>query len=89
MKELILIISLIITQAKVLHKYFIHFKSPLIIYNDIKNGRLSLQKEEKNQEQFKLELNEILKVNPNYKSEDQTSAIKNIKKTLQWTEKSY
>ena len=33
-------------------KYFVHFKGPLIIYNNIKNGRLSLQKEEKIQEEF-------------------------------------
>ena len=59
-------------------KYFVRFKVPLIIYNDIKNGRVSLQKEEKFQEDFQLELNEILKENPNYKSKDQVSAIKNI-----------
>ena len=50
----------------------------MIIYNDIKNGQISLQKEEKTQEEFQLELNEILKENPNYKSEDQISATKNI-----------
>ena len=33
-------------------KYFIRFKGPLIIYNDINNGRTSLQKEEKIQEEF-------------------------------------
>ena len=49
-------------------KYFIRFKSPLIIYNDIRNGRTTLQKEEKVQEEFQLELNEILKGNPDYKS---------------------
>ena len=46
----------------------------------IKKGRISLQKEEKIQEVSRLELNEILKGNPNYKSEDQISTIKNIKK---------
>ena len=25
-------------------KYFVHLKGPLIIYNDVKNGRISLQK---------------------------------------------
>ena len=35
------------------------------MYNDIKNGRVSLQKEEKIQEEFRLELKEILKGNPN------------------------
>ena len=55
-------------------KYFIRFEGSLIIYNDIKNGRIvykSLQKEGKNQEEFQLKLNEILKGNPDYKSEDQ------------------
>ena len=33
-------------------KYFIRFKVPLIIYNNIKNGQISLQKEEKVQEEF-------------------------------------
>ena len=28
-------------------KYVIHCKGPLVIYNDIKNGRISLQEEEK------------------------------------------
>ena len=46
-------------------KYFVCFKGPLIMYNDIKNGRVSLQKEEKIQEEFRLELKEILKGNPN------------------------
>ena len=46
----------------------------------IKKGRISLQKEEKIQEVSRLELNEILKGNPNYKSEDQISTTKNIKK---------
>ena len=57
------------------------------IYNDIKNGRVSLQKEEKIQGEFRLELNEILKGNLNYKSEDQISAIKNIKKLFNGREK--
>ena len=74
--------------GKIAPKCFVRFKVPLIIYNDIKNGRVSLQKEEKIQEDFQLELNEILKENPNYKSKDQVSTIKNIKKALQWMEKS-
>ena len=40
------------------------------MYNDIKNDRLSLQKEEKIQEEFGSELSEILKVNLNYKSKE-------------------
>ena len=55
---------------------FIHFKGLLIIYNDITNGQISLQKEEKIQEVFKLELNEILKGDLDYKLEDQINATK-------------
>ena len=33
-------------------KHFVRFKSPFIMYNDIKNGQISLQKEEKIQEEF-------------------------------------
>ena len=57
------------------------------MYKDIKNGRISLQKEEKIQEVFRSELNEMLKGNPNYKSEDQISAIKNIRKLYNGREK--
>ena len=35
------------------------------------------------------ELNEILKENPNYKSEDQVSPVKNMKKSLQCMGKRY
>ena len=59
-------------------KYFDRFKGPLIIYNDIKNGQVSLQKEEKIQEEFRFESNKILKGYPNYKSEDQVSTIENV-----------
>ena len=60
-------------------KSFIRFKDPLVIYNDIKNARINLQKEEKIQDESQSELNEILNGNPNYKSEDQISTIKKIK----------
>ena len=69
-------------------KYFIRFKVPLIIYNNIKNGQISLQKEEKVQEEFWTELNKISKENLIYKSEDQIIAIK-YKKSLQWAGKNY
>ena len=39
------------------------------------------------QEEFRLELNEILKGNQNYKSKDQISTIKNIKKLYNGREK--
>ena len=61
-------------------KYFVYLKCQLIIYNDIKNGRITLQKEEKIQEKFRTELNEILKGSPNYKSKDLINIIKKVKK---------
>ena len=57
------------------------------MHNDIKNGRISLQKEEKIQDKFWSELNKILKGNPNYKSEDQVSIMNNIKKLYNGREK--
>ena len=72
--------ELIHCQGKSAPKYFIRCEGPLIIYDDLKNGWISLEKEEKIQEEFQLELNEILKANLDYKLEDQISAIKNIKK---------
>ena len=57
------------------------------MYNDIKNGRISLQKEEKIQDKFWSELNKILKGNLNYKSEDQVSIMNNIKKLYNGREK--
>ena len=61
-------------------KYFVYLKCQLIIYNDIKNGRITLQKEEKIQEKFRTELNEIVKGSPNYKSKDLINIIKKVKK---------
>ena len=58
------------------------------MYSDIKNGHISLQKEDKIREEFILELNEILKGNPNYKSEDQISGqeklLNSIMIILEW-----
>ena len=61
-------------------KYFILFKDQLVLYNNITNSQITLQKEEKIQEEYESEVNEILKANLNYKSKYQTSAIENIKK---------
>ena len=57
-------------------KYVIHCKGPLIIYNYVKNCWISLEKEKIIPKGFQLELNEKLKVNRNYKSQDQLSPIK-------------
>ena len=62
-------------------------KGPLTIHNDIKNGRIKLQKEETIQEESLLELNKILKRTLGYKSKDQVNAIKNIKKFYNGREK--
>ena len=40
--------ELIHCQGKSTPKYFIRCKGPLIIYDDLKNGWISLEKEEKN-----------------------------------------
>ena len=68
------------SETKISLKYFVYLKCQLIIYNDIKNGRITLQKEEKIQEKFRTELNEILKGSPNYKSKDLINIIKKVKK---------
>ena len=50
------------------------------MYSDIKSGRITLQEDEKIKEEFRSQLNEILKGNPNYKSKEEINTIKNIKK---------
>ena len=44
--------------------YFIRYKSPVRIYNYIKNDNISIEKAEEYQEQFKSDLNEITRGNP-------------------------
>ena len=68
-------------------KVFACFKGPINIYNDIKNGQIILQKEDKLQGELRSVLNEILKGNPNYKSKDQISRIKDIQKLYNGLEK--
>ena len=58
---------------------FIDFRGSMHIYNDIKNGNISIEKIEEDQKQFQSKLNEI---NPKHKSKDQLDTIKNIKKSL-------
>ena len=57
------------------------------MYSDIKSGRISLQEDEKIKEEFRSQLNEILKGNPNYKSKEEINTIKNIKKDHNGREK--
>ena len=73
--------------SKTAPKYFVPFKGPLIIYNNIKYVQISLKKEEKIREEFRSGLNEIVKENPNYKSKNQITTIKNIKKFYNGREK--
>ena len=49
------------------------------IYNEIKNGNISIEKIEESQKQFSSKLNEITTGNPKYKSKDQLDTIKDIK----------
>ena len=48
---------------------FIGFKSPLNLYKDICGGNIELAKAEEDQEQFKLDLNEIARRNPKKKNQ--------------------
>ena len=57
------------------------------MYSDIKSGRITLQEDEKIKEEFRSQLNEILKGNPNYKSKEEINTIKNIKKVHNGREK--
>ena len=57
------------------------------MYSDINSGRISLQEDEKIKEEFRSQLNEILKGNPNYKSKEEINTIKNIKKVHNGREK--
>ena len=58
---------------------FIRFKDPVCIYDDIKNGNISTEKKEEDQNQFKSDLNQISIGNPKYKKEYQLNAVTNIK----------
>ena len=58
---------------------FIDFKSPIHIYNEVKNGNISIEQLEEDKAQFKLKINEITTGNRKHKSKDQLDTIKNIK----------
>ena len=62
-----------------IHLNFIEFRGPIRIYNEIKNGNISIEKFEQDQNQYKSKLNEITIGNLNHKSKNQLHAIKNIK----------
>ena len=58
-------------------KNCIGFKGPLSFYRSVKEGCITLGKAEEQQKDFKANINEIIAETK--KSEDQKSAIKNIK----------
>ena len=55
------------------------FGDPMYIYGHMKNGDTTLQQVEKQQKDFKKELNEIASGNPKRKSNNQLYVIKNVK----------
>ena len=58
---------------------FTKFGGPMYIYNQLKNGDTTLQQVEKQQKDFKKELNKMTSGNPKRKSNNQLYIIKNIK----------
>ena len=57
---------------------FAKFKGPIYIYDNIKDGKATLQQVEKQQKDFKNELNEIKSGNSKYQSDGQLYVIKNV-----------
>ena len=57
----------------------ISFRGPLNIYENIRNGNISIEKLKENQKQFKLKLIEITTGNQKAKSKDQLNPVENIK----------
>ena len=55
------------------------FGGPMYIYGHMKNGDTTLQQVEKQQKDFKKELNEITSGNPSHKSNNQLYVIKNVR----------
>ena len=55
------------------------FGGPMYIYGHMKNGDTTLQQVEKQQKDFKKELNEITSGNPKHKSSGQLYIIENVK----------
>ena len=55
------------------------FEGPVYIYDDMKDGKTTLQQVEKQKKDFKKELNEITSGNPKHKSNDQLHIMKNVK----------
>ena len=58
---------------------FIGFRGPMYVYNEIKNGNMSMENIEQDQKQFKSDLNFKKSGNTKKKSADQIKTIENIK----------
>ena len=58
--------------------YFAKFEGPIYIYDNIKYGKTTLQQVEKQQKDFKNELNEIKSGNSKYQSDSQLYVIRNV-----------
>ena len=58
---------------------FIKFAGPMYTYDQLRKGDKTLEQAEREQEDFKKDLNEITLVNPKHKSEKQLYIIKNVK----------
>ena len=68
---------------------FTRFGGPMYTYNQLKNGDTTLQQAEKQQKDFKKELNEITSGNPKQKSDNQLYVIKNVKNLYDSRQKNY
>ena len=58
---------------------FSKFAGPMYNYDQLKNGATKLQQVQKQQKDFKRELNEITSGDSNHKSDNQLYVIKNVK----------
>ena len=65
---------------------FISFRGPMYIYNNIRNGNISIGEIEEDQKHFQSNLNEIAE-NPKYKSKVQLNTIENIRNLYNSREK--
>ena len=58
---------------------FIKFKGPFSLFKKIRDGEISLEMTEEDQEKFKREFSQIKSGNPKHKSEMQLYTIRNVK----------
>ena len=58
---------------------FAIFGGPMYTYNQLKNGKKTLQQVDEEQKYFKKDLNKITSGNPKHKSKKQSYTIENVK----------